>query len=77
VAAAVAGDLAGMPVFTGSVVWARPGRASNSARMAMTGPGPFLKLATKAVGMPATPAFTSKPAVFSWPCSTAVLLVSW
>lgn len=42
----------------------------------MTGPGPDLKLATKAVGMPATPGVTVKPAARSCYCSSAELQLS-
>ena len=62
--------------LVGVAAWLRPGRASNSARMAITGPWPFLKLPTKPVGSPATPAFTVKPAALSWSWRRALLLVS-
>ena len=42
----------------------------------MTG-DPSPKLATKAVGIPATPASTSKPAFVSWAWSRPELSVSW
>ncbi len=42
----------------------------------MIGPAPVLKLATNAVGSPATPAFTVKPAAFKRDCSSAELCVS-
>ncbi len=66
----------GIGVRVGWAAWAKPGRASNSASTATTGPSPFLKLAMKAVGMPATPGVTVNPADFSWSCSRAELLVS-
>jgi len=58
-------------VFAGSAVWLRPGSASYSPMMPMTGPAPFDHVAVKAVGAPATPAFTSKPASFKRFCSSA------
>jgi len=42
----------------------------------MTGPWPFLKDATKAVGMPATPGVTVKPPFFNWVCRSPELFVS-
>ncbi|MNC93473.1 hypothetical protein D3C83_101070 [compost metagenome] len=53
-----------------------PGRASNSARMPITGL-PLPAVATNAVGMPATPASTEKPAPFNSCWRRAELLVSW
>ena len=38
---------------------------------------PEPKVATNAVGMPATPAVTWKPAAFSCCCSSALLFCSW
>ena len=55
---------------------ASPGSASYSARMAITGPSPRLNDALKAVGIPATPRCTEKPAFCSSSASSAELFVS-
>ena len=47
-----------------------PGRASNSARMPITGL-PLPKVATKAVGIPATPRCTAKPSFSRMPARRA------
>ena len=60
----------------GTASWVIPGRASNSARIPITGlPDPHS--AMKAVGIPATPASTEKPAARSSCWSRAELSYSW
>ena len=58
------------------MVWARPGRASNSPRIPITGP-PLLNSAMNAVGMPATPFSILKPWFSRDSANLLELFISW